>query len=119
MAKHNKLGKKGEKEAVQYLLQKGYQILETNYRFRKFEIDIIAQKEGVIVAVEVKTRSSADFGNPQDFVKPAQIQRLVKALDHYIVSNSIGFEARFDIIAIIENPMGSQIEHLEDAFFHF
>ncbi|MDN6310507.1 MAG: YraN family protein, partial [Psychroflexus sp.] len=68
MAAHNELGKSGEKDAVNLLRQKGYQILETNYTFDKAEVDIIAQKEGNLIVVEVKTRSTPDFGDPQDFV---------------------------------------------------
>ncbi len=119
MAEHNALGKKGEKLAVDFLVEKGYDILEKNYRYLKSEIDIIAQKQDVIVVVEVKTRSTPEFGNPQDFVKPKQIQSLVKTIDHYIASNDLDVEVRFDIIAIIKNKLGTKIEHLEDAFYHF
>ncbi len=119
MAEHNALGKKGEKLAVDFLVEKGYDILEKNYRYLKSEIDIIAQKQDTIVVVEVKTRSTPEFGNPQDFVKPKQIQSLVKAIDHYIASNDLDVEVRFDIIAIIKNKLGVKVEHLEDAFYHF
>lgn len=70
MAEHNELGKLGEELAVDFLQKNGYDILETNWVFQKAEIDIIAQKDNTLVAVEVKTRSSIDFGLPQDFVKP-------------------------------------------------
>ncbi len=119
MAKHNALGKEGEQRAVHFLSRRGYHILEQNYRFQKAEIDIIAQKGKVVIAVEVKTRSSNFFGNPQDFVKPDQIQRLVKALDYYIYTRDLEVEARFDIIAIIKAPSGFKIKHLKDAFFYF
>ena len=88
MAEHNELGKKGEALAVDFLLQKKYVILERNYRFEKAEVDIIAKQGEVLAIVEVKTRSSKDFGNPQDFVKPKQIQRLVKAVDEYVKENA-------------------------------
>lgn len=84
MAQHNELGEKGEQLAVNYLLQKGYSIIERNYRFNKAEVDIIAKKVDILAIIEVKTRSTADFGNPEDFVKPKQIQRLVKAVDEYV-----------------------------------
>lgn len=119
MAEHNALGKKGEKLAIDFLVDKGYDILEKNYRYLKSEVDIIAQKDGVVVAVEVKTRSTPEFGNPQDFVKPKQIQSLVKAIHNYIVDKDLDVEVRFDIIAIIKNKSGTRIEHLEDAFYHF
>ncbi len=70
MAEHNELGKKGEELAVNHLEENGYEILERNWVFQKAEIDIIAQKDEVLAIVEVKTRSSLDFGSPQDFVKP-------------------------------------------------
>lgn len=119
MAEHNELGKSGEKDAVNLLRHKGYQILETNYTFDKAEVDIIAQKGGSLIAVEVKTRSTPDFGDPQDFVKPAQIKRLVKAIDHYVEHNELDLEVRFDIVAIIKNKLGKRIEHIEDAFYYF
>lgn len=119
MAQHNQLGNKGEQLAVDFLIDKGYKILERNFRYQKAEIDIIAQKADVICAVEVKTRSTSSFGNPQDFVKPKQIQQLVKALDFYIINNDLDVEVRFDIIAIVQNKSGTKIEHLEDAFLHF
>ena len=83
MASHNQLGKKGEQLAVDFLIENGYDIVERNYRFNKAEVDIIAQKEDVLAIIEVKTRSTADFGNPQDFVKPKQIKNLVKAVDAF------------------------------------
>ncbi len=119
MAEHNALGKEGEKKAEDFLIKNGYRILEKNYRFRKHEVDIIAQKEAVLIAVEVKTRSTPEFGNPQDFVKPKQIRALVTAVDHYVTTHDLDLEVRFDIIAIIKNQQGMKIEHLQDAFYHF
>ncbi|RZS99063.1 YraN family protein [Aquimarina brevivitae] len=119
MAQHNELGKKGEKLAIALLEEKGYTILEKNYRYRKAEVDIIATKNEILVAAEVKTRSTPEFGNPQDFVKPKQIQHLVAAMDYYITENDLDLELRFDIVAIIENKLGRRIEHIEDAFYHF
>ncbi len=119
MAIHNELGKRGEEEAVTFLEKKGYLILETNYRFQKSEIDIIAKKNDLIIAVEVKTRSTAEFGDPQDAVNKKKIDLMVQALDYYLNKNEIDIELRFDIIAIIKNKLGTRIEHLEDAFYHF
>ena len=119
MAQHNELGKKGEQLAVDFLLENGYDVIERNYRFDKAEVDIIAQKDAILAIIEVKTRSSADFGNPQDFVKPKQIQRLVKAVDEYVTENGLETEVRFDIIAIVKEGKHYKIEHLENAFYHF
>lgn len=119
MAEHNELGKLGEDLAVDYLKKNGYTILNTNWTFQKAEIDIIAQKDNILAIVEVKTRSSIDFGSPQDFVKPAKIQLLVKAVNEYVISNDLDLEIRFDIIAINKEGKGFHIEHLEDAFYYF
>ncbi|WP_452598933.1 YraN family protein [Pontimicrobium sp. MEBiC01747] len=119
MAQHNELGKKGEQLAVDFLLEKGYEIIERNYRFDKAEVDIIAKAKETLAIIEVKTRSTTDFGNPQDFVKPKQIQRLVKAVDEYVTANGLDLEVRFDIIAIVKSNNNYNIEHLKDAFYHF
>ena len=119
MAQHNELGEKGEQLAVDFLLKNNYNILERNYRFNKAEVDIIAQIHDTLAVIEVKTRSSIHFGNPQDFVKPKQIQRLVKAIDYYITTNHLKVDVRFDIIAIIKEQNAFKITHLENAFYHF
>ena len=119
MADHNELGKIGEELAVEFLRKNGYEILETNWTFQKAEIDIIAQKENILAVVEVKTRSSLEFGLPQDFVKPKKIQLLVKAINEYVVSNDLDIEVRFDIIAVHKEDKSFAIEHLKDAFYHF
>ena len=119
MAQHNELGKKGEQLAIDYLVKKGYTILDKNWRFQKAEIDIIAQKNETLAVVEVKTRSSIDFGNPQDFVNPKKIKLLVMAIDEYVISNDLDVNVRFDIIAIVHENKNFTLEHLEDAFYHF
>ncbi len=119
MAEHNELGKLGEELAVDFLQKKGYVILETNWVFQKAEIDIIAQNGNILAVVEVKTRSSIEFGLPQDFVKPKKIQLLVKAVNEYVISNDLEVEIRFDIIAIFKENNVYKIEHIEDAFYHF
>lgn len=119
MSQHYELGKKGEQLAVDYLAKKNYEIVERNYRFDKAEVDIIALKDEILAIVEVKTRSTLDFGNPQDFVKPKQIKNLVKAVDEYVTENDLDVEVRFDIIAIVKEEKEFKIEHLENAFYHF
>ncbi|MEY4433850.1 MAG: hypothetical protein RLZZ44_1985 [Bacteroidota bacterium] len=119
MAEHNELGKLGEALAADYLLKNGYEIVATNWVFQKAEIDILAQKNNTLAVVEVKTRSSIDFGLPQDFVKPKKIQLLVKAVHAYVTENDLDLEVRFDIIAISKKEQEFVIEHLTDSFFHF
>lgn len=119
MAAHNELGKKGENLAIDFLIKKDYKILEKNYRYLKAEVDIIAKKNNVLVVVEVKTRSSDYFGNPQDFITPKKIKLLLSAIDYYVVQRDLNVEVRFDIIAILFQKNETKIEHLEDAFLHF
>ena len=119
MAEHNELGKKGEQLAIDFLIKNEYKILEKNYRYLKAEVDIIAQKGAILVAVEVKTRSSNYFEEPQDAVKDKKIKLLVSAIDYYVVQRDLDLEVRFDIIAIILQNNKTKIEHIEDAFLHF
>lgn len=116
---HNELGKWGEQFAADYILRKGYEILERNWFFAKAEIDIIAKKGNELIIVEVKTRNSDFFGDPQDFVTPAKIKLLVKAANEYIISNDLDLEVRFDIIAVLKNKTQEKLEHFENAFYYF
>lgn len=119
MAQHNELGKKGEQIAIDYLIEKGYIILDKNWRYLKAEVDIIAKIENTLAVVEVKTRSSDYFGNPQDFVNPKKIQLMVSAINEYVISKDLDVEVRFDIIAILKTDTEEKIEHLKDAFLYF
>ena len=119
MAAHNELGLLGEQLAIDLLKEKGFIIKEHNWRFQKAEVDIIAQKDLLLVIVEVKTRSTRFFGDPQEFIKPAKIKLLTKAIDHYVREENLDVEVRFDVIGIVKNEKQTTISHLEDAFYHF
>jgi len=119
MATHNELGKKGEIIAQEYLIEQGYHILKTNWRFGKAEIDIIAKKEDLIVVIEVKTRSSEHYGKPEIFVNKKKMKLLLEAINHYVEENNYENEIRFDIISIIINQYRKDIEHIENAFVWF
>lgn len=119
MAEHNDLGKLGEELAVDFLEKNGYEILETNWTFQKAEVDIIALKNDVLAVIEVKTRSSLDYGLPQDFVKPKKIQLLVKAINEYVTQNDLDVDVRFDIIAIHKEENNFNLDHIENAFHYF
>jgi putative endonuclease len=117
MAIHNELGKFGEEKAVEYLLSKGYKIRDRNWKAGKYELDIVAEKDGQLVIVEVKTRSTSIFGNPEEFVNNTQIKRIIYAAQHYVFRYNIHFGTRFDIISILKIPDGNyEIKHIEDAF---
>jgi putative endonuclease len=109
-------GNKGEKIAKNYLIQKGFCILESNWRYGHLEIDIIAQNQTFIVFCEVKTRSSNTIGEPEEFVSRQQQRNIIRAANAYINKNSIKKEARFDIISILKVNQKVDIKHLEYAF---
>ena len=119
MAEHYELGNKGEQLAVNYLINKGYKIVERNWRFQKAEIDIIATKDKILISVEVKTRSTNDFGNPQDFVTPKKIKLMVSAMNEYILNKDLDIELRLDIVAITKDKSSFDIQHFKDAFLYF
>lgn len=118
MPRHIDQGAKGEALARQYLEDKGYQVVETNWRYRRSEVDIIVRRDQWLVFVEVKTRASADFGRPEDFVTPAKEKRLAQAAFAYLAETGHQGEVRFDVISVLAPPDGLvEITHLEDAFF--
>ncbi len=120
MASHNDLGQLGEELATLHLVKNGYTILHRNFVFQKAEIDIIAKKQkGTIIIVEVKTRNSEFFGDPQSFVTPGKIKNIVKAANQYMIDNELKEEVRFDIIAVLKNQKIEKLEHFENAFYHF
>ncbi|MGB0895818.1 MAG: YraN family protein [Flavobacteriaceae bacterium] len=119
MAFHNELGKKGEALAVEYLQENGYVILNTNWRYLKAEIDIIAQKENILAIIEVKTRSSDVISAPEDAVNSKKIKLLVSAANEYVIQNNLDVDVRFDIIAVLKNKNAYSIVHTEEAFLFF
>jgi putative endonuclease len=111
-------GNQGEQIAVDYLATKGYRILARNWRFSRAEIDIIAMHGDILVFVEVKTRSSTYFGEPEAFVSARQEELLVDAANVYMRQIGHDWEIRFDIIGIVLLETGhSDVRHFEDAFF--
>lgn len=119
MSYHNQLGRKGEARAVNYLESNGYTILEQNFYYQKAELDIIALKDDLLIVVEVKTRNSDYFGDPQRFVNKKKIRLMVKAADAYLNQKDLNYEVRFDILAILLNAKQEQITHIKNAFYHF
>lgn len=116
MAKHNELGRKGEEIAKDYLMNKGFDILELNWRLGRKEIDLIARMGELVVIVEVKTRSTDFYGNPEDAVTRTKQNFLIKAADAYAQTLDFDAEIRYDIISIVTRGNSHSINHLEDAF---
>lgn len=109
-------GKIGEDLAVEYLVKKGYQILERNWRSGHKEIDIIALDGNTLVAVEVKTRKSSTYGEPDIAVGVMKQKMLIWAADAYVRYKNLDVDVRFDIISIVITDKGQNLEHIEDAF---
>lgn len=116
MNKHRKLGKTGENLAIQFLIQKKINIIDTNWRWQKAEIDIIAENRGIIIFVEVKTRSRETFGMPFEFVSAKKQALMQSAAEAFLEQNDLENEIRFDIISIIYNSNFKKIDHIVDAF---
>ena len=116
MAEHNDLGKMGEELAVNYLIGKGYEVLERNWRNKHKELDIVAKDGGTLVIVEVKTRQSDSFGEPDLAVTRQKQKYLVYAANTYVFSKGLDLDIRFDIISIVFNQGNPIIDHIEDAF---
>ena len=116
MAEHNDFGKLGEELAVNYLIGKGYEILERNWRNQHKEIDIIAKDGMDLVVVEVKARQTDEYGGPDEAVTQQKRSRLVEAANAYLFKNDLDMSTRFDIISIIFKDGEPVIEHIEDAF---
>ena len=116
MASRNQLGKQGEDIAKKYLIDKGYRILETNWKSGRYEIDIIAQKYDFLSIIEVKTRTNIDFGFPESFVTRKKMQNLIYAANNYLEQKNLDLGLRFEVIALIRIADRFQIEHFEEAF---
>lgn len=112
MAQHNVLGGKGEDLAADYLVAKGYTILERNWRSGHKEIDIVARNNDEVVFVEVKTRFSEFFGRPEEAITPQKMKLLINAADTYLRERCIDDDARFDVICVVNGSL----RHYEGAF---
>ena len=119
MGLHNEFGKEGEQIAVNYLLKKGYKIVYRNYRYLKAEIDIIAQKGDILAIVEVRSRSTDFIENIADTITQKKIKLQVLAADHYVTDLDLDVDVRFDVITILKNKSIFDLNHIENAYYHF
>lgn len=101
--------------AVNYLKKAGYEILARNYLIKSGEIDIIAKKDGIVAAIEVKYRSSTRYGTPFTAVTKTKQKSISKTFMHYLFANKLSFDEpyRFDVLSITADE---RVEHLENAF---
>lgn len=117
MAEHNELGQRGERLACAFLKEKGYTILQTNWRRGRLEIDIIALDGGELVFIEVKTRATSLFGEPENAVNPIKRRHLVQAANAYVIKSGYDKSSRFDVISIIIDNDHYTLNHIPDAFY--
>lgn len=116
MAAHNDLGKEGEEAAAAYLQALGYIVRHRNWRSGKSDLDIVAEKDGILVVAEVKTRRNEEYGHPEDAVTDGRIRHLVASAEAYLNKFEIDLPVRFDIITAVGAKPPFRIEHIEDAF---
>jgi putative endonuclease len=103
----------GETLARDYLIAKGYKILEHNSRIKTGEVDIVAEDRGIIVFIEVKMRSSLQFGSPAEAINKTRIRRYINSAKLYINQHRLANrDIRFDVIEVI----GDKVNHIPDAF---
>ncbi len=118
MADHIILGQKGEALAVTFLAGKGYDILETNWRYKRAEVDIIAKDGNVLVFTEVKTRATDYFGAPEESITDKKKALLTDAASAYMELINHDWEIRFDYISVIYEDAGNfRLKQFKDAFF--
>lgn len=113
-----KTGTSGEAAAREFLKDKGYEIIVSNYRYKKSEIDLIVKKDNWLVFVEVKTRTSTWFGFPEEFVDRAQQKSIFFGADQYMYETNWEGNVRYDIVSVVmQRGMVIEVYHIEDAFY--
>lgn len=112
------MGRRGERAAARYLKRRRHKILARNYRCHVGEIDLISANADTIVFVEVRTRSSDDAPDPQDFIRPGKWRQVERAARYFLMQHpAVDCACRFDFVAVAWPPKGPPtIEHFEDAY---
>jgi putative endonuclease len=113
---NQKTGKWGEDAALHYLRGKGFVIRDLNWKFLHLEIDIVAMDGDKLVIVEVKTRGTDAFGEPEVFVNKTKQARLIRAANLYLEHKKLSCEVRFDVVGIVKRNNDSLLRHIPGAF---
>jgi putative endonuclease len=116
---NKKMGQWGEEAATRYLRGKGFVIRDVNWKFLHLEIDIVAMHEHELVIVEVKTRGTDAFGEPEIFVNKTKQSKLIRAANLYLEQKKLDCEVRFDVIGIVKRENESVLKHIPGAFQPF
>ena len=112
-----KKGREGEELAAGFLINKGFEIVERNYRYKRLEIDLIVKKNNWLVFVEVKLRTSDAYGYPEDFVDYKKAKNIVDGAEQYTYDKNWQGNVRYDIVSIRQLKNQQEILHIEDAFY--
>lgn len=117
MALHIELGKRGEQLAKEYLQQRGFQVLHSNWKYECYEIDLIAVKNGRLHFVEVKTRKSSAYGFPEESVTKQKFTRLQKAAAQFLYKHPQWRQVQYDILSLLVNTNGNvDYFYIEDVY---
>ncbi len=112
------LGRIGEDAACEYLAERGFEVLQRNWRSRSGEIDVVARCGGTVVFAEIKSRTGTAFGEPEESVTPRKAGRIRMLASEYLAGSEVHGEVRFDVIAVMLDRSGRvlEIRHVPDAF---
>lgn len=116
MAESHEYGRRAEEFAANFLISKDYHLLDRNWRCGHLELDIVCTDFRELVFVEVKARRKSIFPHPEDVFTPMKERYMLLAAEAYIMQHSYVMPVRFDLIAIVHNHTGFEIEHLEAVF---
>ncbi|MCD7963675.1 MAG: YraN family protein [Rikenellaceae bacterium] len=108
-------GKYGESVVCEYLQDNGFDILHTNWRNGRYELDIVAQKDGYLHIVEVKTRKKDSLTSPESAMTRTKFRFLCKAAEFYIALYHIDTEVQFDLASVIYTAEGYEIDYIPDV----
>ena len=111
-----KLGLIGENRAVEFFIEKKYQIIQRNWKFNKYEIDIIAIDNKELVINEVKTRTNS-LQNIKEIITKSQQKRIISAADSFIKENKIDLDVRFDMILVEKIIKSYKFTHIKEIFY--
>lgn len=116
--RNKETGNKGEELATDYLLKKGYRVIECNFRTRFGEIDIICYDKETLVFVEVKTKRGHDFGEPEEMVNKRKLSQVKRMGEVYLQDKKLDVACRVDVVAIVMENSGSieRIEHYQAVY---
>lgn len=109
-------GKWGEMEAIRMMKERGIEVIEANWTFLHLEIDIVGKDGNTLVIAEVKTRTSAEYGDPEMFVTRAKQKKLIRAANKYVQHKHLDCEVRFDVIGIVKDGDRVEYSYVKDAF---